>query len=646
MIIRFPAALACIVVLFWLFDVQLVHANHILRTKVNDTVIDNIVATIDDWRVAKRSQWMKGVESFTRSEKLQIINAAETFFNYDWPTHKAMDFLGYKITGNRTGYEAGLNKRRAVFEILVKAELVERKGRFIPQIINGLWLILEESSWVSPAHLNSQKLGLGLPHVEDSYIDLGAGKQSVDVALAYFLFKDQFDSYDKRINLRILHELHQRIIDTYLKRSDFWWMSFNDLFVNNWNIWINTNVLKTLLLVESDREKLKSGIQKIMQSADRFIDYYPEDGACDEGPSYWMHAGGELGSMLNCIQDVSNHSVSFSDQQKIKNIGSYIINAHIVDDVYTNFADAFAIQSISPNKLWNYKLVFHDANFGAFAAYLAQQNEFNPNQYSIGDLLEYSCNKEQIYAHTRAFDSPNYYYYESLGQVLFNNELSNNTLFFSAIAGHNDLSHNHNDVGSFMVYVDSKPIFIDIGVGTYTSKTFSSKRYEIWNMQSQFHNLPIINGIQQKEGKNYKASKVKASQNTKEYMYTVDIANAYSEDAAVQSWVRDFRLIKKTNTLHVTEKYTLKERKASQQIVFMTKFKPTAHTYHFELEFAESKKAILTFNTKPKAIKVEEIIIDDPRILKVWGDKMYRVIAEVDSKSKTGTIEYSLKTVN
>ena len=52
--------------------------------------------------------------------------------------------------------------------------------------------------------------------------------------------------------------------------------------------------------------------------------------------------------------------------------------------------------------------------------------------------------------------------------------------------GHNDESHNHNDVGSFVVYHNGKPILVDPGVGEYTSKTFSKERYTIWTMHSDY----------------------------------------------------------------------------------------------------------------------------------------------------------------
>lgn len=81
-------------------------------------------------------------------------------------------------------------------------------------------------------------------------------------------------------------------------------------------------------------------------------------------------------------------------------------------------------------------------------------------------------------------------------------------LYLAAKGGHNAESHNHNDVGNFIVYADGYPAISDVGVETYTAKTFSAQRYDIWTMQSAFHNLPIINGFMQKNGGNFKAAAV------------------------------------------------------------------------------------------------------------------------------------------
>ena len=77
---------------------------------------------------------------------------------------------------------------------------------------------------------------------------------------------------------------------------------------------------------------------------------------------------------------------------------------------------------------------------------------------------------------------------------------SSEGLYIAAKGGNNAENHNHNDVGNFIIYCDGKPVIIDVGVETYIQKTFSKDRYDIWTMQSQYHNLPTINGVQQKNG--------------------------------------------------------------------------------------------------------------------------------------------------
>ena len=39
----------------------------------------------------------------------------------------------------------------------------------------------------------------------------------------------------------------------------------------------------------------------------------------------------------------------------------------------------------------------------------------------------------------------------------------------------------------------------------YTARTFNEERYDIWSMRSEYHNIPTINGVQQKPGRQFEA---------------------------------------------------------------------------------------------------------------------------------------------
>ena len=106
--------------------------------------------------------------------------------------------------------------------------------------------------------------------------------------------------------------------------------------------WIISNWLTSVLLVEKDQGTRASQISKAMRCLDNFINIYPPDGGCDEGPGYWGHAGGALFYCLDILKSASDGAINLFEEPLIKNIGGYIYKAHIAGDYFVNFADASA----------------------------------------------------------------------------------------------------------------------------------------------------------------------------------------------------------------------------------------------------------------------------------------------------------------
>ena len=115
--------------------------------------------------------------------------------------------------------------------------------------------------------------------------------------------------------------------------------------------------------------------------------------------------------------------------------------------------------------------------------------------------------------------------------------------YFAAKGGHNAESHNHNDIGNFVVFYDGLPLLLDVGSGTYTHRTFNGdRRYEIWFNCSDYHNTPTINGVTQKAGMNFCASDVGYKSGKSTVEFSLDIAKSYPADAGVNSWKRTVTL--------------------------------------------------------------------------------------------------------
>lgn len=586
---------------------------------------------IGAWRKEQQLQTFQKIDALPESLKLSFIKQAEQAKEYTWPSLPASLYLDYKHTGTRTNYEQLQSERRRKLSNLVIGELIERKGRFIPQLVNGLWLVLEESTWVAPAHIVVQKEGADLPNAEDGYIDLNAGRTAVTVAMIYHLLAPELASYSKVINKRILSELDKRIFQPYMKYNHFWWMGFKGNAVNNWNAWVNTNCMHTALLTMQNPDSLNSFAGKIMRSADNFINQYPLDGGCDEGPSYWGEAGGKLIRLLTLLSSASRGQLNWQNKPLLHEMGKYIYKMHIADDYMVNFADATARSTPDFESIYQFGTLFNDAVLKQFAAFQFKQEHQNLPSGDVTDFVQSVAIYEDLLKIPAVAPYPQISLLQQLQVLTMRSEAGSTKGMFVAIkGGHNAESHNHNDIGNFIIYMDGKPAIIDVGVGTYTSKTFSKQRYELWNLQSQWHNCPDINGSQQLDGKKYAAKDFVYSHKPGHESLSLDLATAYPEAAAVTKWKRNLDFYPAKEMLTLTESYQLKNFQQASLLNFVTT-EPVLQGSG-ELIFGKTGLA-LKYDPAKFEVKTETKELEDPRLKKSWGEKIYRV--QLIFKSKT-----------
>jgi hypothetical protein len=93
--------------------------------------------------------------------------------------------------------------------------------------------------------------------------------------------------------------------------------------------------------------------------------------------------------------------------------------------------------------------------------------------------------------------------------------------------GHNAEHHNHNDVGSFVVVLDDKPLLLDPGGEVYTRRTFSSRRYESNVLNSYGHPVPIVAGKLQRTGSQARGRVGSSSFTDRTDTLVLDISSAY-----------------------------------------------------------------------------------------------------------------------
>lgn len=572
------------------------------------------------------------------AEKLNTgsyIRYGETYLGKPWASLPVTEFARFRKDGNRVGYETLVFERRRQLAALVMAEITERKGRFMPDIINGLEVMMEEPWWGIPAHY-----GKPVPLYGEQPVDLFNAESASLIAWAGKELKAELDSFSPELYKKIEREISHRILTKALGVKA-WWKTAG----MNWNPWICSNWLTCVMLYEKDAVLRQKAVTEIEGCMRAFIDSYPEDGGCDEGTGYWDRAAASLFECLDLMRQIKADSlaaVTVLDyrKDKVARMGAYIYKMYIANGYSVNFADAHENKSVVQlNVLWPFALYLDDPAMKGFAAWLAKDKSFwadpaalyakSGNFPTLGRelmlLRQVSALSEECPVEPLA---------EAWLPDLQISVMRGKDKFVAVKGGTNGESHNHNDVGSYIVYADGEPLLIDCGVGEYTSKTFSKERYTIWTMQSDYHNLPQVNGVSQHDGKQFHAEVVKNSRHS----ITLDIAKAYPEAADVKSWQRTVTL--KGTEVEVTEKYTLGTYKAPSRLMLMTTVMPDVS----KAGTVRLGKNTITYDAARLSVTVEDkSALLDPLLTGLWGNRLYRIVMELRGKATAGKVTYRIR---
>lgn len=576
-------------------------------------------------------------DSIPETMRQSYIAFGEQYLTKDWSSLPVSVFAEYKKMGNRTHYEGLMFEKRRQLAALVMAELMEGRQRFMPDIVNGLMSTLEETWWGLPAHYGTE-----IPRADDQNVDLFNAETAALVAYTRHVLSDEIGRFSPLLNLRIDQEISRRILQPAVK-TNYWWKTAG----MNWNPWICSNWAACVLFCENDDARRQEAIKQIEKACEAFMAAYPEDGGCDEGPHYWDRAAASLFETLYLLQNISHtpHPSSFTSHlspltPKLRAMESYIYKMYIGNGYAVNFADAHGNRAmLNINIGYPFGLLTGDKTMCQYAAWVGQQEDV---LHQAAQLYNKSGNwpslgRELIFLkHIQTFlhEEPRE---PHLTEVWLPDLqiMTTHDPFVAMKGGHNGESHNHNDVGSFIVYPDGIPLFIDPGVGEYTSKTFSGQRYDIWTMQSDYHNLPHINGFGQRDGKQYKAHVIshKAGQ------LTLDIGGAYPAEAQIQHWQRTVN-VKKGKQVEITEDFALQSYLGPTQLMFITPIKPQltkAGTITLDGH-------TLIYNAKQLTPEVEDLTTPlDPVIKQMWGTHLYRIKMTLCSQNLKQRIQYVIR---
>ena len=138
------------------------------------------------------------------------------------------------------------------------------------------------------------------------------------------MLEERISKVDDTICPTVRKEVKRRILQP-AREKDYAWKKYSW----NHNTWTCANWLSCILFCEDNREQQIKDIEQVLQCLDIFIDGYPEDGGCDEGPYYWDRAAASLFECFQLLSLASEGNITLPNTDKIKAMASYLCNMYL-----------------------------------------------------------------------------------------------------------------------------------------------------------------------------------------------------------------------------------------------------------------------------------------------------------------------------
>jgi len=482
-------------------------------------------------RATDRDLWTRAAATVPAAELIAAaLEAAKT------PTPALPDelYLRYSRDGNRVEYQRANLVRMGRVNLFAWAEGVEHRGRFLPALTRELEAMLEERTWVLPAH--DPKLN----NFEGRWteVDLMVAMKGWSLAtVAYW----HADALPPSLLEKLRTELERRVIRPFLAvarggpgSDGMWWLRGD----NNWNSVCHAGVVGTALAIVPSRQERAEVVGHAAVNLEYFLRGFTPDGYCSEGIGYWNYGFGHFTMVSETLADATGGRVRPLAGDHALRVAGYPAGFQIIPGVYPAFADmdvkdrpsswfgALAVRQVFPKplgmKVWN--LTVNDLR--TLQTYEAAMKVFMP--LATAGLPPAPAPRIQ---------APHHWFADA---QVYTGRAS--PTFGAAIkGGHNAEHHNHNDLGSFVVAAGDRAVLVDPGLEVYTARTFGPDRYVSKVLSSYGHAVPVVAGQLQQPGREFAAKVVSTAFSEKEDTVVLDLSKAYAVPT-LKSLIRSFTL--------------------------------------------------------------------------------------------------------
>lgn len=467
-------------------------------------------------KISDRAAWRNA-----NLDRKAIVSAAEAELDKSTPELGQEEYEAYEKTGSREPHGVPFKERLYRTGLFSLAAGITDEKKFIDAAQREAEAILEEPTWVIPAH----DKGLANYRGDKTDVDLGVTMRGAALAtMGWWLDEKLPEEFTEKLK----KELHRRVVEPYLKRiggddSLCQWIGYD----NNWVSVCHAGIISAALYSSPS----KSEVMKIVRAAKKYLPNafksYSEDGYCTEGMMYHNYGFGHYVDLAEALYRVSGGKIDFFKEDIVGTVAPFPTKFEIINRCYPAFGDCpynagavKGLQQILAQRLDDPTLL------------TPALREKNKDGYGFGDgSLIYDMILPATLPEPSPLTSNEWRIRDEFTEggllICRPQDPEDFTLGAAFKAGHNGEAHNHNDEGTFVIATGSTMPITDIGSEIYTAATFGSDRYKSPVNGSYGHNVPLVDGKWQKEGRAAKAKVTERSLSEKVDRWVVDLRDCY-----------------------------------------------------------------------------------------------------------------------
>ena len=440
---------------------------------------------------------------FYEKMREKLLANGEEYLSTPVPPVPYTSYMRFLEDGNRSEYEIPYRARRyRISELTVLTRLYGEK--YLGALCDTLWAVMDESTWALPAHI---KEGFDDPYQRATFLELYSTETGAVLAECDMILGDIIPA---RVRARMADMVKARVIEPYFKHL-YWWYAGS----NNWGAVCSANVMLCIAHYGTEEQFFRAE-PTMHDTVTRFLASYGEDCCCLEGVSYWYYGFGYFVRYADTVRNytrmhpstpVAHTRISIPEREarlcgdrpfvkdgvidyfacdNVHRSSLFVVNMRLKGECSVSFSDGPSNYFFRPALLSYLKNEYPDDIFYPDMS-LAEQNVANVRAWLWSD-------PDGVYGDRMRIGTV--YYAEGAWFIRNADRFS-----FAAKGGSNNESHNHNDVGSFLITTKNGMTFADLGSGEYTKQYFEPEtRYEYLVCASRGHSVPIVNGEEQKIG--------------------------------------------------------------------------------------------------------------------------------------------------